>query len=156
MQFRTLTLEAVDYSIKASAVVVDRLPAPNEVPHESDRTMSISNVVFFVVEFLEAEGEWDGLAEIGVDKDKFQSYLAELSQFNTEAFVDYRKANTLRKAYTFLGNFDRAKELADLAVKSLESLSFYDRGGKTAEEKVLRECKQFLHSQSTVAEDGVE
>lgn len=152
-QFRALTLEAVDYSIKASNVVVERPPEPNEVPHESDRKMSVSNVAFFIVEFLENGGKWEGLMEIGVDETKFQSYLAELSQFETDSFIDYRKANTLRRAYSFLGNIEKALEFANLAVKSLEALSFYDRGGKTAEEKVLRECKRFLHDQSMSVAD---
>jgi ppGpp synthetase/RelA/SpoT-type nucleotidyltranferase/tetratricopeptide (TPR) repeat protein len=143
-RFQEYAFKAIAESRKASLISVKVEQEPNEVPHESDRIMSVSNTIFFVVEFIEAGGSWSKLAELGLDSDEIKKLMNEVSQFDRDAFVDHRKVNTLRRAYHCLGEKAQAIEYAQLAVKILEDSSFYDRGGNSSEETVLRHCKAFL------------
>ena len=106
--------------------------------------MAISNLVFFAVHFKEGGGALADLGEAISDIDKFSQYVAQLAQFDEAQPADFHKLNTLRLAFQLLGDKERPSRFAKLAIENLEQAGFHDRGGKSVEEHVLRECRQAL------------
>ncbi len=137
---RTFALKAAVHSASAVEITVPDSAQPNEYPHESARVMGQSNLLFFAVEFLEADGDWAELEANGISQDKFAMALSEVSQFDEQESPDYHKLNTLRRVYLYQDDIERAKHFAQLAVSNLEAAGYVDRGGETEPEFVLREC----------------
>ncbi|MHA6333245.1 hypothetical protein ACXYL9_06125 [Qipengyuania sp. CAU 1752] len=137
---RSVAVASAVYSAKASEITVSDKSQPNEYPHESDRVMAQSNLLFFVVEFLEAGGEWAELEQAGISNERFATALAEVSQFDESDNVDYHKLNTLRRVYLFQEDIEQAKRYARLAIANLEAAGYLDRGSDNEPEYVLREC----------------
>jgi ppGpp synthetase/RelA/SpoT-type nucleotidyltranferase len=147
LEFLERTKLAVKYSANATKIVVENERTPDEVPHESDRVMSVSNTIYFIVEFLEAGGKWDDLVDIDMDAEKLKALTQEVSQFDENSVADFHKVNTLRRAFAYLNDLETAKKFAFLVLKNLEQAGFHDRGGKTVEEHVIRQCRDFLAKQ---------
>lgn len=143
-EFLTGCRSAVHYSLVASGINVEDSAAPNEVPHESPRVMAISNLVFFTVHYIEGGGAWSELGDAVADLPTFSQYVSQVAQFNEDEPADFHKLNTLRLAFRLLGDADRARKFASLAISNLERAGFHDRGGKSVEEHVLRQCRQAL------------
>jgi ppGpp synthetase/RelA/SpoT-type nucleotidyltranferase len=143
-EFLQACRSAVHFSRVASGINVEDSAAPNEVPHESPRVMAISNLIFFAVHYIEGGGDWSDLGEAVTDLTAFSQYVSQVAQFDEDEPADFHKLNTLRLAFRLLGDAERAKKFARLAISNLEGAGFHDRGGKSVEEHVLRECRQAL------------
>lgn len=134
-------------------LVVDEEPEPDE-RDGTEQDKAVNNLLYYALELF-SDGQERSLPDYGYEQGDIQKYLKYMESTATKEARDYRHLDTLRKAYEFVRNSEKALETAHEVEAMLHARGVVDRGGTSREEVMLRAAQRLTRVAEAVS-DGPE
>lgn len=134
---------AFEITLEGIKTQIDSEPDPVNLEYGTERDKLDNNLLYYAVDFLDAGGDPDRLADVGYSKEKLLDLVSAL-EAATQGRPDHRAWDTLRHAYTHFGMLDKAALSAKEVIQILQKRDIAEDASSLRDHELLSKAAKSI------------